>query len=117
MVAAGSAQGDLEQGALPGQRGAQLMRRVGREPPLGVERCLQPREQVVEGVGEFPELVVGSAQGQSLVQVAGRDPAGGGSDRAQRAQYPAGDIQPIAAAASAMTARTMAQMIRICRLS
>ena len=84
-------EGDLEQGAFPGQRGAQLVRGVGGEAPLGVERGLQPREQAVEGVGEFLELVVGSVQGQPLVQAAGGDPPGGGGDRAQRAQHPAGD--------------------------
>ena len=51
--------GDLEQGAFPGQRRAQLVRGVGGEAPLGVERRLQPREQAVEGVAEFLELVVG----------------------------------------------------------
>ena len=84
-------EGDLEQGAFPRQRGAQLVRGVGGETPLGVERGLQPREQAVEGVGEFLELVVGSVQGQPLVQAAGGDPPGGGGDRAQRAQHPAGD--------------------------
>src|ERR1035437_6383978 len=84
-------EGDLEQGAFPRQRGAQLVRGVGGETPLGVERGLQTREQVVEGVGEFLELVVGSVQGQPLVQAAGGDPPGGGGDRAQRAQHPAGD--------------------------
>ena len=87
----GSAQGHLEQGALPGQRGAQLVGGVGDETPLGVERGLQPGEQVVEGVAEFLELVVGSGQGQALVQAAGGDPPGGGGDRAQRAQHPSGD--------------------------
>jgi hypothetical protein len=50
---------DLEQGALAGQRGAQLVRCADGEPPLGLEGGLQPREQAVEGVPEFPELVVG----------------------------------------------------------
>ena len=39
---------------------------------------------------EFLELVVGSVQGQPLVQAAGGDPPGGGGDCAQRAQHPAG---------------------------
>ena len=84
-------EGDLEQGAFPGQRGAQLVGGASGETPLGVEGGLQPREQAVEGVGEFLELVVGSVQCQPLVQAAGGDPAGGGGDRAQRAQHPAGD--------------------------
>ena len=84
-------EGYLEQGAFPGQGRAQLVRGIGGEAPLGVERGLQPREQVVEGVGEFLELVVGSVQAQPLVQAAGGDPPGGGGDRAQRAQHPAGD--------------------------
>ena len=81
-------EGYLEQGAFPGQGRAQLVRGIGGEAPLGVERGLQPREQVVEGVGEFLELVVGSVQAQPLVQAAGGDPPGGGGDRAQRAQRP-----------------------------
>src|SRR5215469_10028103 len=87
----GIGEGDLEQGAFPGQGGAQLVRGVGGEAPLGAEGGFQPREQVVEGVGEFLELVVGSVQSQPLVQAASGDPAGGGGDRAQRAQHPAGD--------------------------
>jgi tetratricopeptide (TPR) repeat protein len=83
--------GDLEQGAFAGQRRAQLVRCVGGKPPLGVEGGLQPREQPVEGVGEFLELVVGPGQGQPFVQAACGDPPGGGGDRAQRAQYPPGD--------------------------
>ena len=83
-------QGDLEQGALAGQRGPQLVRGVGGEAPLRFEGGLQPREQAVEGVGELLELVVGSVQGQPLVQAAGGDPPGGGRDRVQRAQHPAG---------------------------
>ncbi len=82
---------DLKQGAFPGQRRAQFVRGVGGEATLGVERCLQPREQAVKGVGEFLELVVGSVQGQPFVQAAGGDPPGGSGDRAQRAQHPAGD--------------------------
>jgi hypothetical protein len=39
----------------------------------------------------FLELVVGTVQGQPLVQTAGGDPPGGSGDRAQRAQNPAGD--------------------------
>jgi hypothetical protein len=87
----GIGQGDLEQGAFPGQGGAQLVGGAGGEAPLGVEGGFQPREQVVEGVGEFLELVVGSLQCKALVQAAGGDPAGGAGDRAQRAQHPAGD--------------------------
>jgi hypothetical protein len=50
-------EGDLEQGAFPGQWGAQLVGGVGGEAPLGIERCLQPREQVVKGICELLELV------------------------------------------------------------
>jgi hypothetical protein len=84
-------EGDLEQGAFPGQRGAQLVRGAGGEAPLGIEGGLQPGEQAVEGVAEFLELVIGAVQGQPVVQAAGGDPPGGGGHRAQRAQHPAGD--------------------------
>src|ERR1700677_974214 len=69
-------EGDLEQGAFPGQWGAQLVRGVRGETPLGVEGGLQPPEQAVECVGEFLELVIGSVQGQPLVQAAGGYPPG-----------------------------------------
>ena len=59
-------QGDLADDPLAGQRGAQFVRGVGNELALGPERCFQPREQPVEGVAEFLELVVRAAQGQAL---------------------------------------------------
>ncbi|HEX6450049.1 MAG TPA: hypothetical protein VF060_11365 [Trebonia sp.] len=62
----GVGESDLEQGPFAGQRGAQFMRSADGEAPLSVERRFQPREQAVEGIGEFPELVVGSVQGQPL---------------------------------------------------
>ena len=104
-------QGDLEQGALAGQRGPQLVRGVGGEAPLRVEGGLQPREQAVEGVGELLELVVGSVQGQPLVQAAGGDPPGGGRDRAQRAQHPARQQPADRDGRHRMTPRAMAEAI------
>jgi hypothetical protein len=83
-------QGDLEQSAFPGQGSAQLMRGVRGETLLGAEGGFQPPEQPVKGVGEFLELVIRSAQCQPLVQAPGRDPAGGGGNRAQRVQHPPG---------------------------
>lgn len=56
-------EGDLQQGALSGQGGAQLVGSVGGETPLGVEGCLKPREKAVEGIREFLELVVGAIEG------------------------------------------------------
>ena len=52
---------DLDQCALERERGAQLVRGVGDELPLRVERGLEAREQLVEGVPELSDLVVGPA--------------------------------------------------------
>ena len=52
------AQGHLQHGPLGGQRGAQLVGRVGDEMPLRLERRLQPREQVVKGLAEPAELII-----------------------------------------------------------
>ncbi len=79
----------LQQGPLRGERGAQLVRGVGDEVPLRVERRLQPGEQVVERLPQFGELVVAAAQAEPPAQVAGRDVPGGGGDGAQRAEQPA----------------------------
>jgi hypothetical protein len=67
------------------------MRGVGDEPTLGLERRFQPRQQVVEGVAELPELVVRSPERQPLAQIAGRDRPGGGGDLAQGTEDAAGD--------------------------
>src|SRR5262249_59080813 len=64
----GVIQRDLQQGALPGEGGAQFVGGVGGEVPLGVEGGFEAGEQLVEGVAEGFELVVGAAQGQPLVQ-------------------------------------------------
>jgi hypothetical protein len=82
--------GHLEQGPLRGERGAQFVRGAGHELPLRRERGLEPAEQVVEGPGEFGELVAAAARAQPAVQVAGRDLPGGGRDRAHRPKQPAG---------------------------
>ena len=81
---------DLPERPLPGERGSQFVRGVGDESALCLEGVVQPGEQGVERVAEFLELVVGSGEGEALVQVGGRDVADGGGDRAQRAQNPSG---------------------------
>jgi hypothetical protein len=86
----GVAQRHLQQGPLAGQRRAQFVRGVRDELALGPERGVQPAEQLIEGVAELLELVVGTGHREPLVQVAGGDPAGGGRDRAQRAEHPPG---------------------------
>ena len=59
VLASRVGQRHLQQGPLRGQRGPQLVRGVGHEVPLRLERRLQPPEQVVQGVRELRELVVG----------------------------------------------------------
>ena len=84
-------QRDLEQGPLGRQRRTQLVRRVGDEPPLRLERLVQPLEQVVEGFREVPELVAPPGEPQPAVQVGGGDLPGRRGDGPQRPQEPAGD--------------------------
>ena len=57
-------------GPVDRQRRAQLVRGVGDEPPLPVERAVEPLEHRVERVGELLDLVVGAGQRDPLVQPA-----------------------------------------------
>ena len=91
MLAVGVAEGELEQGALEREGGAQLVGGVGDELPLRVEGGLEAGEQSVEGGAELLELVVGPLEGEPAVEVARGDVAGGVGDRAQRTQGAAGD--------------------------
>ena len=67
----GLGQRDIEPDSHGGVRGAQLVRGVGDELALGLERPVQAAEQVVEGVGQLLELVVGAAEVEPFVQVGG----------------------------------------------
>ena len=82
---------DLDQGSLARQRRAQLVRGVGDELALRLERSVEPPEQVIEGVPEFLELVLRAIEGQALVQAGGGDPSGRAGDGPDRSQHPAGD--------------------------
>jgi hypothetical protein len=82
---------DLDQGSLAGQRRAQLVRGVGDKLTLRLERSVEPRKQVIEGVPEFLELVLGAVEGQALVQTGGGDPSGRAGDGPDRSQHPAGN--------------------------
>ena len=88
---AGVVERDLEDGALGGQRGAQLVGGVGDEVPLGLEGGFEPREETVEGVPEFLELVLRAVEGQAFVQAGRGDPPGRAGDGADGPQHPAGD--------------------------
>ena len=59
-------EGELEHGALRCERGAQLVGGVGDEVPLRFERRVEAPEQVVQGVPELLQLVVGPAEGEAL---------------------------------------------------
>ena len=82
---------DLDQGSLACQRRAQLVRGVGDELTLRLERSFEPPEQVIEGVPEFLELVLRAVEGQALVQAGGGDPPGRAGDGPDRSQHPAGN--------------------------
>ena len=66
------------------------MRGVGHELALGDERRFEAPEQLVEGVRELRDLVVGAVEGETLVQARGGDGAGALVDRAQGAQQASG---------------------------
>ena len=63
---------DLELGADPGERAAQLVAGVGDEPTLAIGGVLEPGEHRVHGAGEATDLVLGRRA---------RAPAGGGPRR------------------------------------
>jgi hypothetical protein len=88
MVASGSAKGQLDGRPLQGKRRAQLVRGVRDELALGLDELLQSCEQIVEGVAQLLELVIRIAECEALVQAGGRDVAGGGGNRPQRAKHP-----------------------------
>ena len=83
--------GNVEQRLRERQRGAQLVGGVGCESLLFGDVCLEPREEAVDGVGEILQFVAGSAECETLVQVALGDLPGGRRHRPQRAQDPARD--------------------------
>ncbi|HYZ77910.1 MAG TPA: hypothetical protein VE596_11110 [Gaiellaceae bacterium] len=78
------AERDLGECLSTGERGAQLVRGVGDELPLGGEGGFQAIEKVIEGVGELLQLVVGAGERKPPVEIAGRDLASTVVERAQR---------------------------------
>ena len=84
----GAAQGDLDLGAQPRKRRAQLVRGIRGEPPLGLDAPLHAIEHGVEGVDEAPELVLARGLGQALGQVRLADAASLGHDLVDRPQGP-----------------------------
>jgi hypothetical protein len=58
---------------------------VGDEPPLPLERGLEPAEHLVEGFGQLLEFVAGTAQGDPRRQVVLGRGTGGGGDPVHRA--------------------------------
>jgi hypothetical protein len=84
---------DVDGGAHDGEWRAQFMARIGDELPLAGERPIEASEHVVEGVGEFTQLVARALQGKALGQVL---LTGGASSRGElmdRSQDP-GDNPP-----------------------
>ena len=76
IVGLGVGQRDVDLGAHHGQRRAQLVRGVGHEALLGLERRAEPVEHRVEGVGELGDLVVGAGVADPLVERLARRAAG-----------------------------------------
>ena len=84
------AQDQLKQRADRGQRRAELVRGVGDEPPLGVERAFEATQKAIDRVGELPELVLRSLHREPFVQIGFGYLLGGGGHRAQRRQHASG---------------------------
>ena len=78
-------QDDVDGRAHDRERGAKFVGGVGDEPLLALERGLEPVEHLVEGLGEFVELVAGAAQRDSRRQVVFRGGAGGRGYQVHRA--------------------------------
>ncbi len=78
---------NLEEIALGGEWGAQLVGSVGDEVLLGVEGTFKPREEAVEGVAELLELVLRAGQGQALVKARRGDPPGRAGDGTDGTYY------------------------------
>ena len=87
----GVGEGDLKQRATQGKWRAQLVRGVRDELTLRFEGRLESAEQFVEGVTELLELVIGTLEGEALVQVRSRDRACGCGDGVQPPQDATGD--------------------------
>ena len=90
----GVAAGDLEQRLGDGERRAQLMRGVGREPLLLGVVCLEPREHRVESIRELAELVLAALEVDPMGQRSIRGGARGVRDASQRGEHPAGENPP-----------------------
>ena len=89
-------QGEVELGLQVRQRGAELVARVVDEPPLALDRLLEPVQHRVQRLGQARELVAGPRDRQPAPGVAGRDrgrlaaridrPVGGSTRRAARSR-------------------------------
>jgi hypothetical protein len=78
-----------------GERRPQLVRRVGREPALAVERLVQAIEGAVQRVRDVLELVVGAIDGDARGQIAAGHRRRCTIDAADRRKRPA-DEEPTA---------------------
>ena len=67
---------------------------VGDEPLLALERGLEPAQHVVEGFGQFAELVTRTRRGDPRRQVVFGRGAGGRRDPVHRPQRPPGEDPP-----------------------
>ncbi len=84
-VVRGVGAGHVQQRLGDRQRGAQLVRRVGREPPLLGHVRLEPGQHRVEGVGELAELVLAARQPHAVRERSRGRRAGGVRDARQGA--------------------------------
>ncbi len=85
---------DLQQRAVDGQRGAQLVGGVGDEPALAVEGVVEAFQHRVERVGQVLDLVVRPGHRDAPVQRVGGQAAGGLGDALQQVEGAPGHVPP-----------------------
>ena len=90
-VGVGVGKRNLEERALSGERGAQLVGGVGDEMTLRLEGRFQALEEVVECPSELGELIVWAVKIEPAVKVGCRDLSRGRGDGSKRAEESAGE--------------------------
>ena len=88
------AEGELELGAVQGERGAELVARVVDEPALALDRRLEALEHLVQRRPEASELVIGWRHREPLARIAGRDLGGPAAHPFDRVQGGSGSPVP-----------------------
>ena len=86
--------GHIEKRLRDRQRGAELVRGIGRESLLLGNLCFEPREHVVEGVGKLTELVSAAVEPDPVGERTVRGHVCGVCDARQGGEHLAGEQPP-----------------------